>query len=542
MSVIEKKPHAFDELGGFWKLPPGLLDLGSIGECDAAACEHALPFLRNYTSLSVNRCSLINAHCRLPCPIESPADALLLLGPSAVKNLLLCCIAYAPDFVTKADRRFLRAACSKAALSGALCAGFARAVDPGMAGQAFLAGFLHDIGSVALYVASGGRYANLLYLYKKRPGLLLAAELRYGASHCEAGARILTQWKLAPEIIDAVAYHHGNGSAARQTTLLGCVLQQCSRLLDGPAEEPRPAPDAAASFGTSAERILHEAHKEADALSRALGYGDDHPSQQHSHVVSALEFDKSDPHLSAAPVALAERKLHHEVQNAPGIVKNYLKLISLKLRDSGPITEETGIIEGEVDRIARLLRETSGSLKDGETDAGPLDINNLLGQTARIMRESLFDPAGLELHLDFDPALPLVLGNADKLRQAFINIMKNAAEAMGPHGTLHIQTRIAGSQHDTGNGKYTEILISDSGPGFPRDLRTKIFAPVATSKGEGHSGLGLAIAHDSICLCKGSISAARSEHGGACFRILLPAFQPMHQLEDVYAPAKSAHR
>jgi signal transduction histidine kinase len=117
---------------------------------------------------------------------------------------------------------------------------------------------------------------------------------------------------------------------------------------------------------------------------------------------------------------------------------------------------------------------------------------------------------GIELNLS--PEVPLCKSDPQTLRQVFINLIKNAHEACGSEGMLHIAT------------EYTPPSISvtfkDSGKGLPPEILPRIFEPFVSTKANG-MGLGLAICRRLIDLNGGTIEAT-NENGGACFTIYLP--------------------
>jgi signal transduction histidine kinase len=113
----------------------------------------------------------------------------------------------------------------------------------------------------------------------------------------------------------------------------------------------------------------------------------------------------------------------------------------------------------------------------------------------------------------FDPQLPLMEGDAERLRQVFTNIIVNALQAMAGSGTLTVTSRP--------DGTMVEIAIADTGPGIPREIRDKIFDPFFTTRASG-SGLGLSVSYGIVQAHGGSITVENGNPGGACFRVRLP--------------------
>ena len=137
-----------------------------------------------------------------------------------------------------------------------------------------------------------------------------------------------------------------------------------------------------------------------------------------------------------------------------------------------------------------------------------VDIAELLEELART---SL--PPTMTARLAIDPATPTLLGHYDPLRRAFSNILRNAVEACEGSGEIAIA---AGPDGAAG----VRIEISDHGPGIPAELRGRIFDPYTTAK-SGGTGLGLALAKQTIDMHGGSIDVADTPGGGATFSVRL---------------------
>jgi signal transduction histidine kinase len=131
-----------------------------------------------------------------------------------------------------------------------------------------------------------------------------------------------------------------------------------------------------------------------------------------------------------------------------------------------------------------------------------------------------------------DPSLPPVVTEKNSLKQIFINLIQNASEAMPHGGNLYISTRYdskyleakleQGKRSDLGN---VEIIIRDDGPGIPDSLKSQLFEPFITSKGEAHAGLGLSIVYNLVKGLKGTITCRSDTKNGTSFTIVFPLVQ-----------------
>ncbi len=226
--------------------------------------------------------------------------------------------------------------------------------------------------------------------------------------------------------------------------------------------------------------------------------------------------------------ATVARKVVHEVNNPLGIIKNYLKILGLKLPEKHPAQAELSIISEEIDRVGQII----GGLKDYATPKvsalEPVNINQLLKNILAIADSSILKPAMIQLHFSPDPAIPVIRTGKNGLKQVFINLVKNAAEAMLKGGNIHIDTKFhAASSPESdniGNQSGTiDIFIRDDGPGIPEEVKRHLFEPLHSSKKEGHSGLGLSIVRNIIKELGGNIACETSPRAGTTFTITLPA-------------------
>jgi len=115
------------------------------------------------------------------------------------------------------------------------------------------------------------------------------------------------------------------------------------------------------------------------------------------------------------------------------------------------------------------------------------------------------------------------MSERDSLKQIFINLMKNASEAMFKGGNLYFKTRHRGTPLEGGESRgYVEVTVSDDGPGISDKMKKRIFEPFVSSKGGGHSGLGLSIVLNLINGLNGRIVCQSEEGKGTRFKIELP--------------------
>jgi signal transduction histidine kinase/HD-like signal output (HDOD) protein len=231
----------------------------------------------------------------------------------------------------------------------------------------------------------------------------------------------------------------------------------------------------------------------------------------------------------AASSALA-RKVAHEVNNPLSIIKNYLKILGMKLGADNMAQDELRIVNEEIDRVALIIRQLTDLTSEKERVRQAVDINGLIRDLAVIIEKSFSAASRIRFHLDLDPALPGIVTDRNGMKQILINLLKNAIEAMKQGGNLFVRTKFLVSKDleeiaGKANGKaeqYMEISIRDDGPGLSEAVRQRLFEPYVTTKGEGHSGLGLSVVHSIVKDLGGTIQCESAEGRGTSFVMRFP--------------------
>ena len=199
----------------------------------------------------------------------------------------------------------------------------------------------------------------------------------------------------------------------------------------------------------------------------------------------------------------------HELRNPMAVIAGYTKLLSKKGEKSlQPIIEN---ISKEIAVMDRIISDFLSFAKPAELTMTDIDLNAMIEKCTTAIRDEKSD---ITVRLNID-GRPTIKGDEVFLRQAFINIIQNAVEAMPQGGELTIE--IVPSD-DTERG--FDIVISDTGHGISKDIVDKIFLPFFTTKERG-TGLGLAIVHKIVVSHGGTISVESSDKG-TMFRMRLP--------------------
>ena len=211
------------------------------------------------------------------------------------------------------------------------------------------------------------------------------------------------------------------------------------------------------------------------------------------------------------------RQLAHEVKNPLGGLRGAAQLLERQL-PAAELKAYTDVIIAEADRLAALV---DGILKaGGQPKRETFNLHEITEHVGRLIETE--KPDGVVLVRDYDPSLPLTIADRDQLIQAFLNLAKNAMQALGESGQLVFRTRalsnyaVSGQQHRL----VLSLEVEDDGPGVPEDLKETIFYPLVSGRDTG-TGLGLTIAQDLVSRNGGLIEFS-SRPGATIFQVRLP--------------------
>ena len=217
--------------------------------------------------------------------------------------------------------------------------------------------------------------------------------------------------------------------------------------------------------------------------------------------------------------------LAHEIKNPLSGIRGAAQLLESSVSDEDRAL--TQLICGETDRIRNLVDQMEVFSDDRPIDRNPVNIHAVLEHVKAIARNGF--ARDIPVREEYDPSLPMVLGNRDQLIQAFLNLVKNAAEAAGQQEakgeiTLSTAFRPGIRLRVPGSGERVtlplEVCVHDTGPGIADDILPHVFEPFITTKATG-KGLGLALVAK-IVRDHGGVIECESHGRRTTFRILLP--------------------
>jgi signal transduction histidine kinase len=201
----------------------------------------------------------------------------------------------------------------------------------------------------------------------------------------------------------------------------------------------------------------------------------------------------------------------HEVRNPLAVVFNSLGSLQRILRPQGDVRLLLDVIQEEADRLNRTVGDLLDFARPSEPSPRPEPLERLVEEAlgAAVAQP----PEGLAVRREHDPALPAVPVDGRQLRQALVNLLVNAVQAMPRGGTLSVRT--------ARDGAHVRLEVCDTGPGVPEGMRQRVFEPFYSTKATG-TGLGLAVVRRIAESHGGSAEVLDAPGGGARFVLRLP--------------------
>jgi two-component system, NtrC family, nitrogen regulation sensor histidine kinase GlnL len=242
----------------------------------------------------------------------------------------------------------------------------------------------------------------------------------------------------------------------------------------------------------------------------------------------ADKMDRQLTHRGAARSVIAlAAMLAHEIKNPLSGIRGAAQLLEQSVDDDDRAL--TRLICDEADRIVKLVDRMEVFGDERPVERQPINIHAVLEHVKRLAQSGF--GRNIKFIEDYDPSLPPVLANRDQLVQVFLNLIKNAAEAIGENassGEIALTTAFRPGVRLSLPGAKTrislplEFCVRDNGPGVPEELMPHLFDPFVTTKPTG-SGLGLALAAK-IVGDHGGIIECESQPRRTVFRILMPKY------------------
>jgi two-component system NtrC family sensor kinase len=202
----------------------------------------------------------------------------------------------------------------------------------------------------------------------------------------------------------------------------------------------------------------------------------------------------------------------HEINNPLGTITIYSHLLLKGMDKDDPRREDVELIVNESNRAKEIVQGLLSFARETKLRPGPVNVNDLLEDVlGLVVNQSMFH--NIKIRKSLFQGLPTIVADETQLKQVFLNIILNAAQAMEGNGKLSIAT--------TPERKHIKVKIRDTGPGIPPEVVKNIFSPFFTTKEKG-TGLGLAISYGIIERHGGKIDVDTELGKGSTFIVSLP--------------------
>jgi two-component system nitrogen regulation sensor histidine kinase GlnL len=218
--------------------------------------------------------------------------------------------------------------------------------------------------------------------------------------------------------------------------------------------------------------------------------------------------------------------LAHEIRNPLGAIRGAVQLLKRELGDEARWGEYTDVLLQEVTRVNRIIEMLLDLGRPVTLRPVPLNLHQLLERVALLSQE-LAAVSGVQIQRRYDPSLPPILADEDRLLQVFHNLVRNAIEAMPSGGRLTLISRLSMNplftKVDLGAGQRSmaEVQVVDEGGGIPEAAHPKLFTPFFTTKEKG-LGLGLALCHRILEEHRGAIQVTSEPGRGTTVSCFIP--------------------
>lgn len=211
--------------------------------------------------------------------------------------------------------------------------------------------------------------------------------------------------------------------------------------------------------------------------------------------------------------------LAHEINNPLGIM---ISRIELMLTEAGAaqlpasIHEDLAVLSRHARRVGRITQGLLSFARRTPSWKSAVDLNTIVEETF-VLFEGQAAKSGVTVTRHLASGLPPVEGDANELQQVLVNLLKNACEALSDRGEIRVETGLASDRPG-----WMHMSVTDTGPGIPPEIKSRIFVPFFTTK-EAGTGLGLSVSYRIVKDHKGILEVWSEPGEGTTFTVLLPA-------------------
>lgn len=199
----------------------------------------------------------------------------------------------------------------------------------------------------------------------------------------------------------------------------------------------------------------------------------------------------------------------HELRNPLGVIESSLYILRGRVGEDERTKKHVERIGEQLQVANQIITDLLDMIRDRPLQREAVDLGQLTEAVLAVVRR----PEAVSITLEGFTGLPVVAGDASKLRQVFVNLVDNAVHAVGEAGSVRLRARLA--------GELVEVEVQDSGPGLDPAVRARLFEPLITTKVKG-IGLGLPLVRRIVEQHGGTVVYAPPPEGGARFVVRLP--------------------
>jgi signal transduction histidine kinase len=211
----------------------------------------------------------------------------------------------------------------------------------------------------------------------------------------------------------------------------------------------------------------------------------------------------------------------HEMNNPLGIISSRIELMLADAEGQSfpaQFLEDLRVVHRNVMRVARVAQALRSFARQSTGERRPVDLNTVVAETLLLVGKTM-STGNVRITTELDPALPLLLGDANALQQVLLNLLTNAHEALAGAGEVRIQTG-----RDPAQRGRLRLIVADTGPGIPPAHLPHLFEPFYTTKPSG-TGLGLAVSYGIVQNHLGTIDVDSVPGQGVTFTLTFPALE-----------------
>lgn len=213
----------------------------------------------------------------------------------------------------------------------------------------------------------------------------------------------------------------------------------------------------------------------------------------------------------------------HEIRNPLTAIKAWLFMQQRRLKAGTPEHEDANLISGEISRLERIVRDFLQFARPSEPQFAVVPADETLREVQKLLAPQL-EKSNIKLALDGAEPIPIRI-DAGQIKQVLINLIQNAADAIGKNGAITLRTRLDEKRLADRQTEVVILEVADSGKGIPPEVEKRLFDPFFSTKESG-TGLGLPIAARIVEKHQGALQYQTHAGHGTIFGIILPRVDP----------------